>query len=127
MNTAILVASFLTGMAASSASAQTLTALVGLGSTTNGSLIQGKDGKLYGATYNGIYKISLDGTVTIPAVMNGLLPNKLVQASDGNFYGTTSNGPQHTGWKNLPTQSNRSSPRVSLMTQLIAERGNTFR
>lgn len=70
-NSVILLTSFIAGIAAASASAQTLTALIGLGSTTNGSLIQGTDGYLYGVIYDGIYKLALDGTVTIPALMSG--------------------------------------------------------
>ncbi len=54
--------------------------------------MQANDGYLYGVTNDGIYKLSLAGTVTIPAVMAGLVPNTLVQASDGNFYGTTEHG-----------------------------------
>jgi uncharacterized protein (TIGR03437 family) len=79
-------------LAASAASTQTLTTLIGLGSPTNSQLIQGKDGYIYGATYNGVYKIALDGTVAAIVALVGDLPNTLVQASDGNFYSTTANG-----------------------------------
>ena len=88
----VILSGLIACIATASASAQTLTTLIGLGSTTNGQLIQGKDGYIYGASYNGIYKLALDGTVAAIVALVGDLPNTLVQANDGNFYTTTTNG-----------------------------------
>jgi uncharacterized repeat protein (TIGR03803 family) len=73
------------------------------GSEPNGSLIQAKDGNLYGTNYSGgtngggtIFKITLTGTYTVLRSLNtadGYYPyGDLVQGTDGNFYGTTSTG-----------------------------------
>jgi uncharacterized repeat protein (TIGR03803 family) len=73
------------------------------GGGPNGSLIQAKDGNLYGATNTGgtnsggtIFKMTLTGTYTVLRNLNttdGYYPyGDLVQGTDGNFYGTTSTG-----------------------------------
>jgi uncharacterized repeat protein (TIGR03803 family) len=68
-----------------------------------GTLVQGRDGALYGVTQSGgtggtVFKMALNGTLTILTSFytNGSLPHAgLVQGSDGNFYGTTSSGGQY--------------------------------
>jgi uncharacterized repeat protein (TIGR03803 family) len=58
-----------------------------------GALIESTDGNLYGYSGNGIFKITLEGTVTVLHTFvsaEGCNPRgALLQASDGNFYGTT--------------------------------------
>lgn len=66
------------------------------------SLIKGSDGNLYGTTWSGgshdygtIFKIALDGTLTVLVEFDsgdGYSPGHLIQGSDGQFYGTTDNG-----------------------------------
>ncbi len=74
------------------------------GGASYGSLTEGKDGNLYGITYNGgsfsngtIFKIKTDGTFTVlkhlkAATDGGASQSDLIQASDNNFYGTCYNG-----------------------------------
>jgi uncharacterized repeat protein (TIGR03803 family) len=103
--------------AAVSASAQTFTALVTFdgtdGSFPVGSLVQGTDGNLYGATYLGgsstycgsggcgtVFKITPSGTLTTiysfcpqSGCTDGEFPySGLLLGTDGDFYGTTSQG-----------------------------------
>lgn len=72
------------------------------------SLIQGSDGSLYGATFNGgkrfsglLYQISTNGELTplhyfTGGTDGGRFVSSLVQGSDGNFYGTTVTGGTYT-------------------------------
>jgi uncharacterized repeat protein (TIGR03803 family) len=57
------------------------------------SLIQGRDGNLYGTTFGGsVFRMSRDGALTTLAMVigvNGSFPNGLIESSAGNFYGTT--------------------------------------
>lgn len=74
------------------------------GSSPVGTLVQGIDGNLYGATYSGgtvnsygtVFKITSDGTLTTLYQFDfthGAQPYAgLVLAADGNFYGTTCTG-----------------------------------
>jgi uncharacterized repeat protein (TIGR03803 family) len=71
------------------------------GANHYGSLVEGKDGALYGITYSGgtlgygtIYKITTTGTFTVLHNLNGTTEGgssqtDLVQGTDGHFYGTT--------------------------------------
>jgi uncharacterized repeat protein (TIGR03803 family) len=76
------------------------------GDSPIGTLVQGRDGDLYGVTQMGgtygggtVFKMALDGTFTTLASFdgtNGAGPHLgLVQGADGNFYGTTSSGLNH--------------------------------
>jgi uncharacterized repeat protein (TIGR03803 family) len=67
--------------------------------TSNGgfprsTLVQGRDGYLYGSTsWKGIFKLSLDGKFTpLAAFTNSMQISPLVQATNGRFYGTTYSG-----------------------------------
>ena len=81
------------------------------GDSPIGTLVQGRDGDLYGVTQGGtfgpgpVFKMALDGTLTILALFggtNGSGPHAgLVQGSDGNFYGTTSYGGQYSAQNGL--------------------------
>jgi uncharacterized repeat protein (TIGR03803 family) len=73
------------------------------GGTPEGSLVQGKDGNFYGATFYGgasgdgtVFKITPAGVLTTMHSFNssdGANPlGGLLQAADGNFYGTTVGG-----------------------------------
>ncbi len=77
------------------------------GSTLFSSLIQGRDGDLYGTSNNGgtnghgsVFKMTPSGELTTlysfcsqPNCTDGFFPfSALVLGSDGNFYGTTQNG-----------------------------------
>ena len=79
-------------------------------------LVQGKDGNLYGVAGGKvggtIFKITLDGTLTtvyhfcsLDNCSDGAYPRDLVQGADGNFYGTTYRGGTSTAcddyWNNL--------------------------
>jgi uncharacterized repeat protein (TIGR03803 family) len=76
------------------------------GSGAARSLIQGKDGNLYGTTdYGGAYgrgtvfKMTLDGVLTTVASFrdtNASPPYSIMQASDGCFYGTMRGGGRYT-------------------------------
>jgi len=67
-----------------------------------GSLLQGRDGNLYGTTdfggaygFGTVFKISSDGVLTTVVSFNDTNasgPYSLMQASDGNFYGTMFRG-----------------------------------
>jgi uncharacterized repeat protein (TIGR03803 family) len=60
-----------------------------------GSLIQGPDGNLYGATWSTVFKITPAGKLTTIyslSFSDGFGPIALALASDGNFYGLTSQG-----------------------------------
>jgi uncharacterized repeat protein (TIGR03803 family) len=66
-----------------------------------GSLVQGRDGNFYGATFATIYRITPDGVET---VLHTLAPEEgqgvsgaLMQANDGNYYGTTVQGGVNDG------------------------------
>lgn len=87
--------------------AQTFTTLLNFsgsnGSNPSGSLVQGKDGNLYGTTtaggvYGGgsIFQATLSGGLTtlhsFIGTEQGVSPHGLMQASDGNFYGTAGGG-----------------------------------
>jgi len=86
--------------------AQTFTTLYifGAGGSPRGTLVEGKDGNLYGRTYgyggrnNGmIFKITSTGTLTTVYNLNpqngdGAVPAGLVQHSNGIFYGPTIRG-----------------------------------
>jgi uncharacterized repeat protein (TIGR03803 family) len=74
-----------------------------IGNTPNGSLLQAKDGIIYGMTNNGgkwnrgtIFKYSTSGVLTTLITFNdtnGAYPKgSLIQATDGNLYGMTSAG-----------------------------------
>jgi uncharacterized repeat protein (TIGR03803 family) len=56
-------------------------------------LMQAADGNLYGVNAAGIFRLSLDGALTLlfrfPRPFDDLYLHPLVQASDGNFYGTS--------------------------------------
>jgi uncharacterized repeat protein (TIGR03803 family) len=103
----------------------TLTTLVSF-SGTNGSvptaLVQGKDGNLYGTTYEGglgflsnsaneyagygsVFKLSTNGILTTLAFFNrtngGGHPQSLMQASDGNLYGTTYDNGTNGGYGSI--------------------------
>ena len=58
------------------------------------SLIQGRDGNIYGRTSDTLFKLAANGALTtlasISNATNGLGP--MAQGSDGNFYGTTAVG-----------------------------------
>ena len=86
---------------------QTFTTLVNFtgtnGSNPSGSLVQGKDGNLYGTTTGGgvygggsIFKATLAGVVTtlhsFIGTEEGVSPHGLMQGTDGNFYGTAGGG-----------------------------------
>jgi uncharacterized repeat protein (TIGR03803 family) len=75
--------------------------------TTLSSLVQGRDGDLYGTTNDGgssghgsVYKVTTDGILTVlynfcsqPNCLDGYYPfAPLVVGEDGNLYGTTQNG-----------------------------------
>jgi uncharacterized repeat protein (TIGR03803 family) len=73
-------------------------------------VVQGRDGLLYGTTYQGgtigygtFFKITAKGTLTtlysfcISFCTDGQYPNRLVLGIDGNFYGTTSRGGGNNG------------------------------
>jgi len=69
------------------------------GSNPQGSLIQAKDGNLYGMTTNvaKIFKLTLSGAFTVIHTFNssteGYYPlGSLIQGKDGNLYGTCSDG-----------------------------------
>ena len=70
----------------------------GTGSRPSGSLIQGRDGNLYGMSYEPaafgtIFGITLSGTVTFQYTLLREAPiDRLVQANDGNFYGAYEDG-----------------------------------
>jgi uncharacterized repeat protein (TIGR03803 family) len=77
----------------------------------NGSLVQAKNGMLYGVTTAGgahnagfVYQITLSGTFgeiyDLPGGGKGSVPNTLLQASDGNLWGTTvaDTGNSGYGW-----------------------------
>jgi uncharacterized repeat protein (TIGR03803 family) len=77
----------------------------------NGSLIQAKNGMLYGVTTSGgahnagfVYQITVSGTFQsmydLPGAGKGSVPNTLLQASDGNLWGTTvaDTGNSGYGW-----------------------------
>jgi uncharacterized repeat protein (TIGR03803 family) len=83
------------------------------GSEPFAAMIQGRDGTLYGTTYNGgttnqgtVFNITLDGTfVTVysfcpqfPSCPTGKSPGTLLQASDGNFYGEAGSGGAYLYW-----------------------------
>jgi uncharacterized repeat protein (TIGR03803 family) len=55
------------------------------------SLIQATDGNLYGEGVNGIFRMTLSGTLTVIQDFDNkdVLDAPLIQATDGNFYGTT--------------------------------------
>lgn len=75
---------------------------------TEGPLFQASDCRIYGTTFVGpgttrgaIYRIELDGSLTVVQAFaswsesdeNGIYPNTgVIEAADGNFYGTTSSG-----------------------------------
>jgi uncharacterized repeat protein (TIGR03803 family) len=75
---------------------------LGTGSRPSGSLIQGRDGNLYGMSFepgNGggdlgtIFGITLSGTLTFQNSLLGERPiDRLVEADDGNFYGASEDG-----------------------------------
>ena len=75
------------------------------GDSPIGTLVQGRDGNLYGVTQGGtfgpgpVFKMALNGTLAILASFggtNGWGPHAgLVRGADGNFYGTTTDGPYH--------------------------------
>ncbi len=108
------------------ATAQTFTTLVNFDGTNGempylSSLIQGTDGNLYGATFEGgvsancqalgiafgcgtIFKMTPNGTLTtiynfceLSGCTDGYSPNQIALGSDGNFYGTTYAGGAHLG------------------------------
>ena len=74
------------------------------GGDSYASLTEGKDGNLYGVTYDGgtfgygtIFKVTTTGTLTVlkhlsQAIDGGYPQCDLIQATDGNFYGTCYNG-----------------------------------
>lgn len=77
----------------------------GSGINPMGSLLQGKDGALYGTTFRGgnsansggvVFRITRDGTYSVlsaPGLVDArtdvTFTGALIQAADGNFYGTT--------------------------------------
>jgi uncharacterized repeat protein (TIGR03803 family) len=72
--------------------AQTFTTLYlfGGGGNTDGGLVQGTDGNLYGATGKEdgmIFKITPSGTFTTLHSGGGEFSGALIQGTDGNFYG----------------------------------------
>jgi uncharacterized repeat protein (TIGR03803 family) len=69
-------------------------------STIPSTVLQGRDGALYGTTFRGgmngygtIFKFSVDGSLTtlydFQQSTDGAYPQGLIQGSDGNFYGST--------------------------------------
>lgn len=74
------------------------------GGDSYGSLTEGKDGNLYGVTYDGgtynygtIFKVTTGGTLTVLKHLNqptdgAYAQCDLIQATDNNFYGTTYSG-----------------------------------
>jgi uncharacterized repeat protein (TIGR03803 family) len=95
--------------------AQTYTVLASFdtanGSYPNGSLVQGRDGNLYGTTLGGgafsggeVFRITREGQLTTlysfcaqANCLDGGGPDALVLAADGNFYGTTFSGGANEG------------------------------
>ncbi len=80
------------------------------GYSPRGTLVQGRDGHLYGVAGSTVFKMTLDGTLTLLASFNGtngISPQAgLVQGTNGDFYGTTIIGgpsfregdPNHQGY-----------------------------
>ena len=66
------------------------------GAYPTGTLVEGRDGNLYGLTAGTVFRMTLDGALTTLATFygtNGSGPHLgLVQGTDGNFYGTTAQG-----------------------------------
>jgi uncharacterized repeat protein (TIGR03803 family) len=74
------------------------------GANPEGGLVQGTDGNLYGATYNGgvnhdgvLFKITFQGALTVLHSLTNRVEGShplagLVQGANGNFYGTTYQG-----------------------------------
>ena len=62
----------------------------------NAALIEASDGRFYGTTRDGVFKITPAGELTTLHSFSGSGPNAayaaLIEASDGSFYGTTVNG-----------------------------------
>ncbi len=83
----------------------TFTTLVSFDGTNGanliGTLVQGRDGNLYGVTGGSLFKMTTEGTLTTLASFNGtngILPHAgLVLATDGDFYGTTGFGSESYG------------------------------
>jgi uncharacterized repeat protein (TIGR03803 family) len=67
-----------------------------------GTLVQGRDGCLYGVSGFTVFKMTLDGALTFLTRFNGTngigVWGGLVQGRDGNFYGTTSYGGPEYGY-----------------------------
>lgn len=93
---------------ATASRAQTLTTIAEFDSSDGfprGSLVQGRDGNLYGASggnvYGTIFKVSPGGVLTLLhsfQYSEGSGPSSLALGADGNLYGTTAGGgPNHQG------------------------------
>jgi uncharacterized repeat protein (TIGR03803 family) len=55
-------------------------------------LLQGRDGNLYGTTFNSVFKLSTNGVVTTLSSAFDFIRGVLIEESDGVFYGTSFNG-----------------------------------